>query len=183
MNNVTRNDLDAFEQYALELLSRGETLLTPNRKPTYDRLLGMGLATLIPAVLTTFPYDGKELRITPAGRALLPTPDTTVNGCTRCHTNAAVVRGLCVDCAGAEIDLGVASVDAHAKTLERVTALEAENARLRDAMLEALAFARTRLIPDDYAPRFPNRREGWLEYMQNRAASILNQALNPDEYA
>lgn len=105
---VTWDELDVFEQYALELLSKGETLLTPNYRTTYDRLLGMGLVTLIPAELTTFPYDGKELQITPAGRAILP-----------------------MDALAIERALADASVEAHAETLARVKVLEAENARLR----------------------------------------------------
>lgn len=125
LKQVTWDNLDVFEQYALELISRGETLLTPNYRTTYDRLLGMELVELIPAELTTFPYAGKELRITPAGRALLPAPETL----TPSELDAAIYGTP-----GYWEAMSNASVEAHAVTLERVKALEDENARLRAAL-------------------------------------------------
>lgn len=73
-----------------------------------------------------------------------------------------------------------ASIEAHTETLERVKVLEAENARLRDVMIEALAFARTGLIPMEFEPYVVDgetRRLHWNEHMRIQIAKLIDAAL------
>lgn len=162
LKQVTWDDLTKELQHALLATSRDEEIKFVEAEYLYDNGL---IAYKPPTMIGVSRY-----RLTPAGRALLPAPTLTPQAL------GAAIYGT------SEYwqQMNSASIEAHTETLERVKVLEAENARLRDVMIEALAFARTGLIPMEFEPYVfdgETRRLHWNEHMRIQIAKLIDAAL------